>query len=146
MLSACGGRNALVACTRAAGAALSRVLLHGSSQAAAAAEAQPAASAAATLLADPDFDLTEDQQQFKHVAEMFAREELAPFRCFRVAPSVCTPVGVSCAACGAYSPAPCPIDRCVRLGDCSAEWDEKHHFPVETLRKAADLGAPLAPR
>ncbi|KAL4422755.1 hypothetical protein ABPG75_008952 [Micractinium tetrahymenae] len=99
MLSAFGGFGALGACKRAAGAALGRALLHGGWPAAAAAEAQ--AAAASTSLADPNFDLTEDQQQFKHVAEMFAREELAPF---------------------------------------SAEWDEKHHFPVETLKKAADLG------
>lgn len=66
------------------------------------AEAEPAAGGASELAdADSDFDLTEDQQQFAHVASTFAREELAPY---------------------------------------SAEWDEKHHFPVETLRKAADLG------
>jgi alkylation response protein AidB-like acyl-CoA dehydrogenase len=47
------------------------------------------------------FDLTDDQLEFQHVADTFAREELAPF---------------------------------------SAQWDEKHIFPIDTLKKAAELG------
>ncbi len=83
MLSACAGWRALSACRHAAGAVLGRSLLHGSSLAAAeeAQAAQAAASPSPGPLTDSDFDLTEDQQQFKHVAEMFAREELAPYRC-----------------------------------------------------------------
>lgn len=45
--------------------------------------------------------LTEDQLEFKRVADDFARTKLLPF---------------------------------------SSEWDEKHHFPIETLRSAASLG------
>ena len=33
-------------------------------------------------------------------------------------------------------PAPPPPPFCR-----SAEWDEKHHFPVDTLKRAAELGA-----
>ncbi|KAI3430470.1 hypothetical protein D9Q98_005065 [Chlorella vulgaris] len=83
---------------RSSAAALGTRTFHltGSTAAAEAAEAQCAATQA-----DADFDLTEDQRQFKQVAATFAREELAPF---------------------------------------SAEWDAKHHFPVETIKRAADLG------
>jgi len=35
-----------------------------------------------------------------------------------------------------------PMPACLpaRPPACSAEWDEQHYFPIETLRKAADLG------
>jgi hypothetical protein len=45
--------------------------------------------------------LTEEQAEFKRVADAFAREELLPF---------------------------------------AAQWDAEHHFPVDTLRRAAALG------
>lgn len=69
------------AAARAGGAALRRVGargLHWSATAASAAE--PAHSHSHPLSANEDFDLTEDQRQFQHVAETFAREELAPYR------------------------------------------------------------------
>ncbi len=48
-----------------------------------------------------DFELTEEQRAFQHLAREFAEKEIAPF---------------------------------------AKEWDEKHIFPVPTLRKAAALG------
>ncbi|PSC72985.1 acyl-dehydrogenase [Micractinium conductrix] len=101
---------------RAAAAAEGAALLHtgtllrqGAASAAELAEAAAAAGQPSVTLAcqgsrdttDRHFDLTEEQQQFQHVAGEFAREELAPY---------------------------------------SAEWDEKHHFPVDTLKRAAELG------
>ena len=89
MLS-CAARLGLCGLRRAAGAAAG---LHAGavSASAAAAEAAPAAAAAAeaapalagAAAQETDFEgfgLTEDQVQFKNVAQAFAREELAPFR------------------------------------------------------------------
>ena len=47
------------------------------------------------------FELTEDQSEFKAVADDFAARELLPF---------------------------------------AAKWDAEKHFPLKTLRKAAELG------
>lgn len=80
----------LTVISRAGGAALRRAAqcslsagLHGASAAAVAAAdgGAPVVAAAPAFYQQADWDLTEDQQQFKHVAEEFAREELAPFRC-----------------------------------------------------------------
>lgn len=75
----CGAPTAAAAAPAMAAALQQRDAgLHWSA-AAGAAEPSPAAAAAATP-GTVDFDLTEEQQQFQHVAEEFAREELAPFR------------------------------------------------------------------
>lgn len=153
MLSASGAWHALGACKRVAGAALGRALLHGSSWVAAE-EAQAAAVATAAAnnpLTDSDFDLTEDQQQFKHVAEMFAREELAPFRCLHdcIVARMPTSLVPSDRLCMEPQSRSRPNRLLPAPPACSAEWDERHHFPVETLKKAADLGAhyePLRPQ
>jgi hypothetical protein len=79
MLS-CAARLGLRGLRRAAGAAAG---LHAGavSAAAAAAEAAPALASAAAQETDFEgFGLTEDQVQFKNVAQAFAREDLAPFR------------------------------------------------------------------
>ena len=65
----------LAAITRAGRAGL----LQARAFAGGAAAARSAAAADAASLG-ADFDLTEEQQQIQHVAETFAREELAPYR------------------------------------------------------------------
>jgi hypothetical protein len=65
-------------------AAGTRALHWGSAAAASAAEPAHAPQAADEPAAD--FDLTDDQRQFMHVAETFAREELAPYRWARNLP------------------------------------------------------------
>lgn len=67
-------------------AAVSRGALRRLGTAQAAAGAQVAArrwqhAAAAAASGEPDFDLTEEQRQIQQVAQSFAREELAPYRC-----------------------------------------------------------------
>ena len=79
----------LAAVARAGGAALRRAAAGAGPRAVAAAAVHtdaPAASSAAVVepasasLVNEDFDLTEEQLEFKNVARSFAEEELAPHR------------------------------------------------------------------
>lgn len=114
--------------------------LHWGSASEAASAAEPAHALQAGDELAGDFDLNEDQRQFKHVADTFAREELAPYRCvgpfsWPLHARAVAPLQVQTLL--VLKPDPSPV---LSSPFRSAEWDEKHHFPVDTIKRAAELG------